>query len=209
MIAIKHLGLQEYTPVWEQMKQFTLSRASQSSTVSQDELWMVQHYPVYTQGQAGKPEHLLFPSEIPVVQTDRGGQITYHGPGQTVAYVLVNLKQYHLNVRDLVCLQERAVITLLKKYGMEANGSREAPGIYVLGKKIASIGLRIKQGFSYHGVALNVDMDLAPFERIRPCGLDNMQMTQMKSYTSSIDFQTVENELAEILIDLLNASRKS
>ncbi len=217
-IIVKHLGLQEYTPIWEQMKQFTIERAlkkdennhqHEDANTEPDQIWMVQHHPVYTQGQAGKPEHLLLNDpNIPVVQTDRGGQITYHGPGQIVAYILIHLKKYHLNVRDLVCLQERTVMSLLKKYNIEANGSREAPGVYVSGRKIASIGLRIKQGYSYHGLALNVDMDLSPFQRINPCGLINMQMTQMKDYVPNIDFSTVEQECADILIKLLENVRK-
>lgn len=200
-IIVKHLGLQDYTAVWTRMKQFTLERAPETP----DEIWLVQHPPVYTQGQAGKPEHILSSSHgIPIVHTDRGGQITYHGPGQIVAYLLLNLKHYQLNVRDLVCLQEKAVITLLKKYHIEANGSREAPGIYVAGQKIASIGLRIKHGYSYHGLAFNVDMDLTPFEYIRPCGLHNMHMTQMKAHCPNIDYATIENELVEILLLLLS-----
>lgn len=209
-IIVKHLGLQEYLPVWEKMRQFTQERAEQKDrNVFPDEIWMVQHPSVYTQGQAGKPEHILFPPAIPIVQTDRGGQITYHGPGQVVAYVLIDLKKYHLNVRDLVCLQERTIISVLKKYGIEAYGSREAPGVYVVGQKIASIGLRIKQGYSYHGLALNVDMDLSPFQFIRPCGLHNMQMTQIKAHYSSVNFQTVENEIAETLVNLLTTPNSS
>ncbi len=210
-IAIKYLGIQDYSTVFERMKQFTLERIEKKHEhqTSQDEIWLVQHPPVYTQGQAGKPEHILSASSIPIIQTDRGGQITYHGPGQVVAYLLLSLKQYNLNVRDLVCLQERAIITLLKQYNIDANGSREAPGVYANGKKIASIGLRIKQGFSYHGLALNVDMDLSPFQSIRPCGLFNMQMTQIKDYAPSVNFSKVEQELAEILLDLLKQSTKN
>lgn len=215
-IKIKHLGLQDYQTTWENMKQFTLERIQEKKELHEkapllsDEIWMVQHPPVYTQGQAGKPEHILYASDIPIIQTDRGGQITYHGPGQLVAYVLLDLKKYELNVRDLVCLQERAVITLLKQYSIEANGSRESPGIYVDGQKIASIGLRIKQGYSYHGLALNVDMDLCPFQAIRPCGLFNMQMTQMKLHYPEVEFSQVERELVDILKEMLsNAVRDS
>lgn len=209
-LVIKHLGLQDYSVVFAQMKQFTLDRIEKKhlSETSNDEIWLVQHPPVYTQGQAGKPEHMLIPSSIPIIQTDRGGQITYHGPGQIVAYLLLALKHYDLNVRDLVCLQERAIITLLKRYNIEANGSREAPGVYVNGQKIASIGLRIKQGFSYHGLALNVDMDLSPFQSIRPCGLFNMQMTQIKAHAPEITFEQVEKDLTEILVYLLETSVK-
>lgn len=211
MITVKHLGLQDYTLIWEQMKRFTTDRIQKKFDDNLDEIWMVQHPPVYTQGQAGKPEHLLlspFSLNIPVVQTDRGGQITYHGPGQIVAYILINLKKYQLNIRDLVCLQERAIIHLLKKYNIEANGSREAPGVYAYGQKIASIGLRIKQSCSYHGIALNVDMDLSPFQFINPCGLKNMQMTQIKAHDPQVNFQMVENELADILVNLLTKAAK-
>jgi lipoyl(octanoyl) transferase len=208
--TIKYLGLQDYSVVFEQMKQFTLDRIEKRHDVDKmsDELWIVQHNPVYTQGQAGKPEHVLAANDIPIIQTDRGGQITYHGPGQIVVYLLLALRQYNLNVRDLVCLQERAIIALLKQYNIDANGSREAPGVYANGKKIASIGLRIKQGFSYHGLALNVDMDLSPFQAIRPCGLFNMQMTQIKDYAPNVSFPQVEKELAHVLVKLLKTSMK-
>ena len=243
LLAIKYLGLQDYSVVFDEMKRFTLDRIEkkQRAEESSDEIWLVQHPPVYTQGQAGKPEHMLNPSAIPIIQTDRGGQITYHGPGQIVAYLLLALKHYDLNVRDLVCLQERAIITLLKRYNIDANGSREAPGVYVYskqltfrcganghedaneicnktenssaqsinGQKIASIGLRIKQGFSYHGLALNVDMDLSPFQSIRPCGLFNMQMTQIKAHAPDVTFAQAEKEMAEILINLLAEKRRT
>lgn len=205
-MIIKNLGLQDYITVWEQMKQFTQERAQKPpARFFSDEIWFVQHPSVYTQGQAGKPEHVLFQNAIPIVQTDRGGQVTYHGPGQLVAYVLLDLKKHNLNIRDFVCLQERAVITLLKKYNIEAQASREAPGVYVNGQKIASIGLRIKQGFSYHGLALNVDMDLSPFQAIRPCGLFNMEMTQIKAHFSEVKIEQVENELTAILQDLISS----
>lgn len=209
-LTVKYLGLQDYSVVFEKMKQFTVERIEKKHELNSpsDELWVVEHQPVYTQGQAGKPEHVLAANAIPIIQTDRGGQITYHGPGQVVIYSLLALKKYNLNVRDLVCLQERAIVTLLKQYNIEANGSREAPGVYANGKKIASIGLRIKQGFSYHGLALNVDMDLSPFNSIRPCGLFNMQMTQIKDYAPHVSFHQVEKELAEILVTLLNTSLK-
>jgi lipoyl(octanoyl) transferase len=209
-LTIKYLSLQDYSVVFEQMKAFTLQRIEKKHELDlfQDELWVVQHPPVYTQGQAGKPEHVLAKNNIPIIQTDRGGQITYHGPGQIVIYLLLALKNYDLNVRDLVCLQERAIVTVLKQYNIDAAGSREAPGVYVNGQKIASIGLRIKQGFSYHGLALNVDMDLSPFQAIRPCGLFNIQMTQMKTLNPAVSYPQIEKELPAILNNLLKNAEK-
>jgi len=297
-MQIQYLGLQDYLTTWEKMKAFTQERTPDI----EDQIWILQHSPVFTQGQAGKPEHVLSHSDIPIVQTDRGGQITYHGPGQVVAYILLNLKKYNLTVRSLVCLLEQSVIELLHQYGIQATGSREAPGVYVpmntqdelqqschlkdtkpiptvfqtaarrseieraectntymstrnelqqscrlkdtkpiptvfqtaarrseieraectntymstrnelqqscrlkdegytLGKKIASIGLRIKHGYSYHGLALNVDMDLQPFSLIRPCGLNNITITQIKDYVPSISIAKVESALGEILV---------
>lgn len=144
-----------------------------------DQLWLVEHEPVFTQGQAGKPEHLLMPGDIPVVQTDRGGQVTYHGPGQVVLYPLLDVRRARLGVRDLVSALENAVIAVLAEYGVEARARADAPGVYVGEAKIASLGLRIRRGASYHGVALNVDVDLAPFQRINPCGYAGMAMTRI------------------------------
>ena len=145
-----------------------------------DELWLVEHPPVFTQGQAGKPEHLLLPGEIPVVQTDRGGQVTYHGPGQLVAYPLLDLRRIKMGVRDLVTAIEQTLVATLAVYGIEAYPKPDAPGVYVAGNKIASLGLRVRRGCSFHGLALNVDMDLAPFQRINPCGYAGLAMTQMR-----------------------------
>ena len=144
-----------------------------------DQLWLVEHEPVFTQGQAGKPEHLLMPGDIPVVQTDRGGQVTYHGPGQVVLYPLIDVKRCRLGVRDLVSALENAVIAVLAEQGIEARARPDAPGVYVGEAKIASLGLRIRRGASYHGVALNVDADLSPFARINPCGYAGMAMTRL------------------------------
>ncbi|SEF54972.1 lipoyl(octanoyl) transferase [Billgrantia desiderata] len=144
-----------------------------------DQLWLVEHDPVFTQGQAGKPEHLLMPGDIPVVQTDRGGQVTYHGPGQVVLYPLIDVKRCRLGVRDLVSALENAVIAVLAEQGIEARARPDAPGVYVGEAKIASLGLRIRRGASYHGVALNVDADLSPFARINPCGYAGMAMTRL------------------------------
>jgi len=173
-LVIRDLGLQDYTQIWQAMQQFTDQRNSETP----DEIWLLEHKPVFTQGQAGKAEHLLFPGEIPVVQVDRGGQVTYHGPGQLVAYVLLDIKRRNLGVRQLVTMLEQILIELLGKYQISATARSDAPGVYVDGAKIASLGLRIRKGCSFHGLALNVDMDLAPFSQINPCGYAGMQMVK-------------------------------
>lgn len=172
---VSDLGRRSYESVWREMRDFTDSRDRDTP----DQLWLVEHPPVFTQGQAGKPEHLLLPGDIPVVQTDRGGQVTYHGPGQLVAYPLLNLRRHRLGVRDLVTILEQTLIALLDDYGIEAAARPDAPGVYVADEKIASLGLRVRRSCSYHGLALNVDMDLSPFERINPCGYSGLRMTQM------------------------------
>ena len=173
---IKHLGLVDYEPTWRSMQAFTDSRTADTP----DELWVVEHHPVYTQGLAGKPEHLLRLTDIPVVKTDRGGQVTYHGPGQLVVYLLIDFKRMQVGVRELVRRIEQAVIDMLAAQGITANGDVNAPGVYVDGAKIASLGLRIKNGAVYHGLSLNVDMDLTPFSWINPCGYEGLRVTQMK-----------------------------
>ena len=173
---IKHLGLVDYEPTWRTMQSFTDSRSAETP----DELWVVEHHPVYTQGLAGKPEHLLRLTDIPVVNTDRGGQVTYHGPGQLVVYLLIDFKRMHIGVRELVRRIEQSVIDMLAEQGISANGDVNAPGVYVDGAKIASLGLRIKNGAVYHGLSLNVDMDLTPFSWINPCGYEGLRVTQMK-----------------------------
>lgn len=153
---------------------------NQRTLETQDQLWLVEHPPVFTQGQAGKAEHLLSPGEIPVVQTDRGGQVTYHGPGQLVAYPLLDLKRLKIGVRDLVTQIEQTIIATLAHYQISSAAKPDAPGVYVDGKKIASLGLRVRRGCSFHGLALNVDMDLSPFLQINPCGYEGLAMTQIK-----------------------------
>ena len=175
-VVVRQLGLQDYRPVWQSMTDFTNQRTPETP----DELWLVEHPPVFTQGQAGKPEHLLLPGDIPVIQTDRGGQVTYHGPGQLVAYPLLDLRRLKLGVRDLVSAIEQAIVATLAVYGIEAYPKPDAPGVYVAGDKIASLGLRVRRGCSFHGLALNVDMDLEPFQRINPCGYEGLAMTQMR-----------------------------
>mgnify|MGYP000942446519 FL=1 len=173
---IRHLGLRPYLETWDAMRTYTASR----DTDSVDELWLVQHPPVFTQGQAGKTEHLLAPGDIPVIHIDRGGQITYHGPGQIIMYLLLDIRRSNIGIRSLVSMIENSVITLLQTHGINAAARPDAPGVYVAGDKIASLGLKVSNGRTYHGVALNVDMDLEPFTRINPCGLVGMHMTQLR-----------------------------
>ncbi len=190
-MLIRHLGQVDYTPTWHAMQDFTAQR----DVATADEIWLLQHPPVYTLGQAGKPEHLLHDTDIPLVKIDRGGQITYHGPGQLVAYLLVDLKRRGLSVRELVSRMEQAVIDLLAEHSINAERQADAPGVYVHGAKIAALGLRIKHGCSYHGVALNADMDLTPFSQISPCGYPGMAVTQ----TRDVGIAATPAELAETL----------
>jgi lipoyl(octanoyl) transferase len=196
---IKSLGLSEYQPTWELMKRFTIQRDADT----RDEIWLVQHPPVYTQGQAGKPEHLLHVTAIPVVKIDRGGQITYHGPGQIVMYLLLDLRRWGLNVRQLVRLMEQAVIDLLASYGVAAHGRTAAPGVYVGEAKIAALGLKIKNGCCYHGLSFNADMDLAPFANINPCGYARLRMTQARDLGIATPLPQLEQHLAGNLVTLL------
>lgn len=171
-----NLGQRDYASCWQAMSEFTNQRTSDTT----DQLWLVEHPPVFTQGQAGKAEHLLFPGDIPVVQTDRGGQVTYHGPGQLVAYPLLDLRRLTIGVRELVTRIEQTLVATLAHYGIDSAAKPDAPGVYVNGDKIASLGLRVRRGCSFHGLALNVDMDLSPFQRINPCGYQGLAMTQMR-----------------------------
>jgi lipoyl(octanoyl) transferase len=173
---IRDLGLAEYTPVWRAMQSFTDSRTADTP----DELWVLQHHPVFTQGQAGKPEHVLDPHGIPVIQSDRGGQVTYHGPGQLVVYFLIDVRRRGFGVRALVDLVESSVVAVLGSYGVDAQLRKGAPGVYVADRKIAALGLRVRKGGSLHGLSFNVDMDLAPFSYINPCGYAGMEVTQLR-----------------------------
>jgi lipoyl(octanoyl) transferase len=175
-LVVRHLGLVDYLPTLEAMRSFTAERDEQTA----DEIWLLQHPRVFTQGQAGKAEHLLAPGDIPVVQVERGGQVTYHGPGQLVAYLMLNLRRQKLGVRELVTAMENALVDVLAGYGIEAAPKADAPGVYVAGDKIASLGLRVRNGCSFHGLALNVDMDMSPFQRINPCGYAGLKMIQLK-----------------------------
>ena len=196
---IKHLGLVEYQQTWQAMQQFTGARNADT----RDEIWLLHHFPVYTQGLAGKPEHLLHASDIPVVKIDRGGQITYHGPGQIIAYLMLDLRRWKLNVRGLVRLMEQAVIDLLAPFGVIAQGREEAPGVYIDNAKIAALGLKIRNGCSYHGLAFNVDMDLAPFAYINPCGFAGLRVIQAKDFGINAPRSELELQLAQNLINLL------
>ncbi|MCK6262238.1 lipoyl(octanoyl) transferase LipB [Vibrio sp. ZSDE26] len=199
-LIVKQLGRQDYHPVWQAMHKFTDNRTDESS----DEVWLVEHNPVFTQGQAGKAEHILAAGDIPVVQSDRGGQVTYHGPGQLVAYFLINLRRKKLGVRDLVTHIENLVINTLKAYNIDASARADAPGVYVDNKKICSLGLRIRKGCSFHGLALNVDMDLSPFLRINPCGYQGMEMAQVSQLGGPKELKIVEQQLIEELVALLD-----
>lgn len=197
-LTVRRLSRVEYVPAWRAMQRFTDERDDDTP----DELWLLEHPPVFTQGQAGKAEHLLAPGDIPVIQVDRGGQVTYHGPGQIVAYPLVDLKRRGVGVRGLVCRIEEAVIRVLNHYGVEGERKSGAPGIYVDGAKIASLGLRVRRGRSFHGLAFNVDMDLEPFQRINPCGFQGLQVTQLVEFVT-VDIDDVQNRLASELADRL------
>ena len=194
-LVVRTLGRCDYHAVWSRMQTFTAAR----TPASPDEMWLVEHPPVYTLGRNGKEEHILDPGEIPVVHTDRGGQVTYHGPGQAVAYCLLDLRRRGMGVRELVSLLEASVIALLGDQGIAAAARRDAPGVYVDGRKIAAVGLRIKQGRSYHGLSLNVAMDLTPFRRINPCGYAGMAVTQLCDEGGHADVALAGRQLAALL----------
>ncbi|WMY73291.1 lipoyl(octanoyl) transferase LipB [Buttiauxella selenatireducens] len=199
-IQIRQLGLQPYEPISQAMHDFTDTRDETTA----DEIWLVEHERVFTQGQAGKAEHVLVPGDIPVIQSDRGGQVTYHGPGQQVMYVLLNLKRRKLGVRELVTILEQTVVNTLAELGIEAYPRADAPGVYVDGRKICSLGLRIRKGCSFHGLALNIDMDLSPFLRINPCGYAGLEMTQVSSLRPGVLLEDVQPLLINNFITLLN-----
>ena len=205
-LIVKNLSRQAYLPIWQKMKDFTDHRNAETL----DECWLVEHEPVFTQGQAGKPEHVLHQSDIPIVQSDRGGQVTYHGPGQLMMYWLVDIKRKGIGVRDFVTVMEQAVIAVLADYGIHAGLKDGAPGVYVDGAKISSLGLRVRRGATYHGLALNVDMDLQPFLQINPCGYQGMAVTDMakilqeQSSMNSIALTSVQQALLRHFLNLLH-----
>ncbi len=204
-LVIRELGLVEYQPTLDAMRAFTDARDADTP----DELWLLQHPRVFTQGQAGKAEHVLSPGDIPVIQVDRGGQVTYHGPGQWVIYLLVDIRRSHLGVRDLVTLIEQAIVQLLAEYQIDAEPRADAPGVYVAGDKIAALGLRVRRGCSYHGLSLNVDMDLQPFQRINPCGYQGLQVTSMARLLpdDALDMDQIGRRLLAIVARHLEQSQ--
>ncbi len=202
-LLVRRLGLMEYEPVWRAMQSFTDGRDINTP----DELWLVEHPPVFTQGQTGRAEHVLAPGDIPVIQVDRGGQVTYHGPGQIVAYPLIDIKRLKMGVRELVTGIEQAIINVLKSYSVDAQPMAGAPGVYVDGVKIASLGLRIRRGRSFHGLAFNINMDLEPFQRINPCGFEGLQVTNLSAF-AEVSMAEVEDRLIDGLCEVLGYNHR-
>ncbi len=194
--VIKNLGLTDYEPVWQSMKQFTMQRDAETV----DELWVTEHFPVYTQGLNGRKENLLATSDIPVVQVDRGGQVTYHGPGQLVIYCLLDINRLNIGIRQLVSNIEISIINLLKDYQLEAYAKRDAPGVYIGQAKIAALGLRIRKGYCYHGLSFNMDMDLTPFSGINPCGFKGLKVTHLADHIQNFSTEQVTEQLCSHLI---------
>lgn len=192
---VRHLGLVDYLETFDAMREFTLGRDHNTP----DEIWLLQHPPTFTLGRNARTEHLLNPGEVPLIQVDRGGQVTYHGPGQLIAYLLLDMRRRHLGVRQLVSHMEQAIIALLNGYDITATARADAPGVYVTGAKVAALGLRVKRGCSYHGLSLNVDMDLGPFERINPCGHPGMTVTSLQQLGIMDSLEVVSCRLVEIL----------
>lgn len=199
-VLVRRLGRRDYRSTWEAMRDFT----DQRNATTPSELWALEHDPVYTQGQAGKPEHVLDPGSIPLVQSDRGGQVTYHGPGQLVIYLLLSLREAGLGVRELVSAMERSVIALLEQYDVLARARPDAPGVYVGDAKIAALGLRVRRGYTYHGLSFNVDMDLEPFSRINPCGYRDMPVTQARDLGIATPLPELATALIEQLCEQIN-----
>jgi lipoyl(octanoyl) transferase len=195
---LRFLGIQPYEQIWQQMLEFTLNRKDST----QDELWVLEHEPVFTLGQAGKQEHILNAHDIPVVKSDRGGQVTYHGPGQLIVYLLIDVRRNKLGIRQLVDLIENSIISVLAEYGVVGETRLRAPGVYVNDEKIAALGLRIKQGCSYHGLSFNIDMDLTPFTYINPCGYIGMKTTQLIDHVENPNkdlFKQTQDKLLHVL----------
>lgn len=198
--VIRHLGEVDYQKTWQAMQDFTDVRGKDTA----DELWFLQHTPVYTLGKNGKAEHVLNAQDIPVVKSDRGGQVTYHGPGQIVVYTMLDLSRLKIGVRELVTRIEQSIIDLLADYGVESKARRDAPGVYVNNAKIAALGLRVRKGCSFHGLALNLDMDLEPYNRINPCGYEGLEVTQLKNYVNDVDIENVISDLQQKLLKNLS-----
>ncbi len=204
-MIIRQLNNSDYVDVWHAMQNFTDNRDENTA----DELWLVEHPPVFTQGQAGKDEHLLMPGDIPVVKVDRGGQVTYHGPGQQVIYFMINLRRRKMGVRELVTLVEDGIIASMADFGIIAKAKADAPGVYVDNKKVASLGLRIRKGCSFHGLALNVNMDLSPFLRINPCGYQGLEMVQTIDLQGPSSVEQAGDSLVKHLSELLQTENLS
>ncbi len=196
MIRIKEKGLQDYTSTWQEMVSFTENRSDQT----EDELWTLEHRSVFTQGLNGKPEHLLKESEIDIIQSDRGGQITYHGPGQIIVYCLIDIKRLGIGVKEMVRIIEKSIIDLLGDYSIPSHKISGAPGVYVDGSKIAALGLKVKRGKTYHGLSLNVDMNLSPYKLINPCGYRDLNVTQMSNLTdNNLELDKIKKQLTQHL----------
>ena len=202
-LIVRQLGRQRYMPIWQKMQDFTDTRDENTP----DEIWLVEHESVFTQGQAGKDEHLLAPGDIEVIKVDRGGQVTYHGPGQQMMYVLFNLRRLKIGVRELVTWLEECIIESLAEFAIDAYAKADAPGVYVNDSKIASLGLRVRRGCSFHGLALNVNMDLSPFLRINPCGYAGMNMVQTKEQNGPQNLEAAGEGLVKHMIKKLNATQ--
>jgi len=202
-LIVRQLGRQRYMPIWQKMQDFTDTRDENTP----DEIWLVEHESVFTQGQAGKDEHLLAPGDIEVIKVDRGGQVTYHGPGQQMMYVLFNLRRLKIGVRELVTWLEECIIESLSEFAIDAYAKADAPGVYVNDSKIASLGLRVRRGCSFHGLALNVNMDLSPFLRINPCGYAGMNMVQTKELNGPQNLEAAGEGLVKHMIKKLNATQ--
>jgi lipoyl(octanoyl) transferase len=199
-VIVRDLGLQDYTPIWQAMQTFTNQRDSEV----EDEIWLTEHKPVFTQGQAGKAEHILLPGDIPVVPVDRGGQVTYHGPGQLMMYILLDIKRRKIGVRHLVTALEECIVLTLKEFEVEAYAKKDAPGVYVQEKKICSVGLRIRKGCSFHGLAFNVNMDLSPFKCINPCGYAGLEMIDSAQLGATSSMEQAKYLIVKHFCTLLN-----
>jgi len=198
VIKVRSKGLQDYLKIWEDMKSFTENRDSDTL----DELWMLEHNSVFTQGLTGKSEHLLNETQIPIIQSDRGGQITYHAPGQLIIYCLIDIKRLGIGIKKMVSMIEKSLIEFLSSYDITAHTIKGAPGVYVNNTKIAALGLKVKHGRTYHGLSLNIDMDLSPYSLINPCGYSNLKVTQMRNLTNNVlNIDDIKHELSEYLIE--------
>ncbi len=204
-MKIQDLGLRDYQPTLVAMQQFTLQRDNHT----EDELWLLEHYPVYTQGVNGQDGHLLRQNTIPLVRTDRGGQITYHGPGQLIVYPLIDLRRHGMGVRNMISCLENTVIAMLAEHNIDAYARKDAPGVYCGEAKIASLGLRVKLGACYHGLSLNIDMDMQPFADINPCGYAGMQMTDMKTLGVSTDMASVKQQFVSVFTSQMQQGNKT